>query len=502
MDENKVEAAVAKAREAFTGWSSRSARERAEIMRPVRARILSRAQEIGELLASEGKKPFEEGVLAEVLPNADLVDYWTASIEELVAADEVALDPTSYPGKRAIVYREPRGVIALISPWNYPVAIPLRTIIPAVLAGNTVVFKPSEHASRAGELVASLFAGVLPEDVVVLLQGGPEVGAELIRADVDAVVFTGSVATGKKIGAVCAERLVHCSLELGGKDAAIVLADAPIERTARGLVWGAFTNLGQNCASIERAYVVRSVYEKLSAEIVAVASSLDPGRDVGKMTTDAQAAIVRRHVGEAVKAGAKVLAGAVPEADGDVGPIVLEVKDEACALMREETFGPVLPLVVVESADEAIERANATSFCLTASLWSADVDLASVLARRLKAGIVTINNHGFTAAIPSLPWTGVGETGGGVTNGPHALGAFIRPRMVLEDRNKAKSELWWYPYTPALRAVALGMAKMKGGAGLFGRFSGVVDVVAALPKRLFEGGKAKSQEASAKSGDA
>jgi acyl-CoA reductase-like NAD-dependent aldehyde dehydrogenase len=486
MEESTVIAAVARAREASASWAAMHVRERAMLVRGVKTRLLSRANEIAELLVAECNKPFEEAVLAEVLPNADLVDYWADSAEEMLASEAVELDAVSYPGKQAKVHREPRGVIGLVSPWNYPVAIPLRTIIPALVTGNTVVFKPSEHAPKAGALVASLFDGVIPENVLNLVEGGPEAGAELVRADVDAVVFTGSVATGKKIGAVCAERLVPCSLELGGKDAAIVLADAPLERTARGLCWGAFTNAGQNCASIERVYVVQSIADRLIAKLVEVSAELDPARDIGAMTTDAQAAIVVRHVEQAIERGAKVVAGAVPKPDQrKIAPIILRIEDEACDLMTEETFGPVMPVVVVKDVDEAIARANASRFGLTASIWTKRVAEAHDLARRLRAGVVTINNHAFSAAVPSLPWTGVGESGAGVTNGPHALSAFVRPRMVLEDRNSAKRELWWYPYTPALRALAMALVKLRGGAGIVGRFQGLFELMVALPRRLF-----------------
>jgi len=480
-----VAAAIERARAAQRSWAELTYRERADALRPLKKRILARAEEIASVLGEEARKPYEEALLAEVLPNADLVHYWTNSIEELLATETIELDALSYPGKVARVERVPRGVIALITPWNYPIAIPLRTLLPALLSGNAVVFKPSEHAARAGQLVASLFDGLGPEHLVTLLQGDGAVGQELGSGDVDAVVFTGSVATGKKIGALCAERLVCCSLELGGNDAAIVLADAPIERTARGLVWGAFTNLGQNCASIERVYVERGIAEALIERIVALTAALDPERDLGQMTTAAQAAIVRRQIEGAVASGAKILTGELAE-DGStrVLPIVLRVDDEDCDLMRDETFGPVLPIVVVDDEDAAIERANASTFGLTASIWTKRVARAQGLARRLRAGVVTINNHGFTAAIPSVPWSGLGHSGSGVTNGPHALPAFVRTKLVLEDRNSAKRELWWYPYTPVLRSVAREMAVVRGGGGFFRRIAAFFALLAAIPRRL------------------
>jgi acyl-CoA reductase-like NAD-dependent aldehyde dehydrogenase len=275
-------------------------------------------------------------------------------------------------------------------------------------------------------------------------------------------------------------------MELGGKDAAIVLEDAPVQRTARGLVWGAFTNAGQNCASIERAYVVRGIATELIVEIRKVIEELVPTRDIGPMTTNAQSDLVVSHITGAIAAGAEVVGGERPSPGvRRIGPIVLRVEDEDCDLMREETFGPVLPIVVVADAEEAVRRANDSRFALTASVWTTRHDRGASIAKTLRAGVVTINNHAFTAAIPSLPWSGLGDSGFGVTNGPHALHAFVRPKLVLIDRNRMKSELWWYPYTPALRAVARAMAKLRGGAGIFGRVSGLIELLTALPKRFF-----------------
>lgn len=485
--DKQVESAVVAARRAQASWADKPVRERADALRALKQRVLSAAESIGDLLAEECGKPFEEGVLAEVLPSADLVDYWTVSIEELLAPEPLELDPISFPSKRAVVYREPRGVIALVSPWNYPVAIPLRTLVPALLCGNAVILKPSEVTPRAGELVASLFEGLVPEGLVGLLQGDGQVGDALVRADVDAVVFTGSVATGRKVAAVCAERLVPCALELGGKDAAIVLADAPIERTARGLVWGAFTNAGQNCASIERVYVVRSVADTLRSRVVELTKALRVGKDVGRLTTVRQAEIVRAQLEAAVAGGAKLLAGSVPdEGSQEVAPAVVEVDDEATPLLADETFGPILPFVVVEDEAEAIERANASRFGLTASVWTKRTAHGHAIGRRLRAGVVTVNNHAFTAAIPAAPWSGLGESGYGVTSSPHALGELVRPRLILEDRNALASEVWWYPYTGTLRALALAMARLRGGAGVLGRAAALVQLLLLLPRRLFE----------------
>ncbi|WP_437290790.1 aldehyde dehydrogenase family protein [Sorangium sp. So ce406] len=476
---------VVRARAAQRVWAEVPIGERAELIGKVKRRLLARAEEIAALLHRECGKPIEEAALAEVLPNADLIDYWTVSIEELLDEPAVDLDPLAYPGKAGRIRREPRGVVALITPWNYPVAIPLRTIVPALLAGNAVVFKPSEVTPRSGALVSSLFDGLLPDGVLAVAQGGGDVGAALIDAGVDLVVFTGSVATGKKVAVACAERLVPTSLELGGKDSAIVLGDCDLERAARGVVWGAFTNAGQNCASIERVYVEHAIADRFIERVVALTGQLRAGIDVGLMTTARQAEIVRRQLDAAVADGAELLAGGAPE-PGSLAfpPTVLKVEREDTPLLREETFGPILPVLVVNNAEEAIARTNASRFALTTSLWTRGYERAHALGRRLRSGVVTINNHGFTGALPAAPWTGTGDSGFGVTSSPHALAELTRPRFYLEDRSRAKSELWWYPYTPALRTIAFAMARVRGGAGWFGRISALVELVAAFARRM------------------
>jgi acyl-CoA reductase-like NAD-dependent aldehyde dehydrogenase len=491
-----VSEVVTRARAAQPAWAALSVEERVKRIAPVKDRVLGRAEAVAALVRDELGKPEVEALLGEVLPTADVVQYWSKSIVELLDPQEVEIDPIAYPGKEGTLRREARGVVAVIMPWNFPVALPLRTIVPALLAGNAVVFKPSEVTPRSGALIAELFEGLVPDGVLGLVQGGGEVGAALCSADVDLVVFTGSVATGRKVAHACAERLVPCSLELGGKDAAIVLADADLERAAQGLVWGAMMNAGQNCASVERVYVERQVGDSFTKKVSEVVASLRPGVDVGPLATPAQRAIVARHVEAAKAAGAKILAGGADagtgESKGDAGardypPTIVRVDDDETPLMRDETFGPVLPIAFVDGADEAIARANASRYGLTASLWTRDRKRARLLAGKLRAGVVTINNHAFTGALPNAPWSGHGETGWGITGSPLALDMLTRPRFVLVDRSRAKRELWWYPYTPALTAVALAMATLRNGAAsLVARASALFRLMGAMMKRVRE----------------
>lgn len=495
MSEEEITRTIARARSAQPAWANLGAGERARRIAPLKDRVLERAEAIADTLHEEIGKPGVEGLLGEVLPTADLVQYWTRGIEDLLHPIEVEMDPIAYPKKRGTIFREPRGVIGVIMPWNFPVALPLRTIVPALLAGNAVVFKPSEVAPRSGALVAGLFGGLLPEGLLGIAQGGGSAGAALCGGDVDAIVFTGSVRTGRAVAHACAERLIVCSLELGGKDAAIVLADADLERAANGVVWGAMMNAGQNCASVERVYVEKGVADAFAEKVCAVVAGLRMGADVGPLATEAQRAVVHRQVEEARGAGAQIVTGgssAFPSKPPGVDvrgypPTVVRIGDHGDgggSLMRDETFGPVLPIAVVGDAEEAVERANASRYGLTASLWTRDTKKAQEIAHRLRAGVVTINNHAFTGAVPGAPWSGRGESGWGITGSPFALDALTSPRFVLVDRSRAKRELWWFPYTTTLATIASSMAVLRcSSRSLLSRVRALLALVGAILKR-------------------
>jgi acyl-CoA reductase-like NAD-dependent aldehyde dehydrogenase/pimeloyl-ACP methyl ester carboxylesterase len=476
---------LAACRAAQALWQKVPLEERVRRVSAAASRVLARAEEIAKTLHEEMGKPEVEALLGEVIPSADVVTYWTTHIEELLEPHEVEIDKLAHPGKLGWIHREPRGVIALIQPWNFPVALPLRTIVPALLAGNGVMLKPSEITPRAGDIVGDIFAGLLPEGLLQIVQGDRDVGAELCQAGPDFVIFTGSVAAGRAVARACADKLIPCALELGGKDAAIVLADAPIARAAAGIVWGAMLNAGQNCGAVERVYVEESASKELLAALTEQVKALRLGTDVGRLATPAQRAIVERHVRDAKDKGARILVGGETDIDKcTFEPTLLEVTTDDLEIMREETFGPVLPVRVVKDAAEAVRLANASRFGLTASVWTKDVPRAQALAPQLRAGVVTINNHAFTGSIPGAPWSGVGESGWGVTNSPHSLDALTRPLFVLTDAGGAARELYWYPYTNTLRGVAMALIGLRGGAGFLGRIKGLLSLVSLLPRRL------------------
>ncbi len=464
VDAGGVQPLVAAARAAQPPWAARPIRERAKVLRRVHRRFLDAAEELTKTLCEETGKPEGEAWTAELVANSDLFVYWASHASDFLKRERVALNPINYPGKSGFIEYVPRGVVGIISPWNFPIAIPLRSIVPALMAGNAVVWKPSSQTPRLGRLLAELFAAELPANLFQVVIGRGDTGTAIIDAGIDFLMFTGSVPIGRQIATACGQRFIPHALELGGKDPAIVLADCDLERTAHGVVWGAFSNCGQNCAAIERVYVEAAIADAFLARVKALTAELVRGRDYGPLTTAEQRDTVAAQVDAAKKAGATIVCGGAAEA-GDgywYPPTILTGVSDAMEVWSEETFGPVMPIRVVQRADEAVELEKGNRYGLTASVWTRDARRGMDLARRLDAGVVTVNNHSFTGALPFAPWSGVKETGYGATNSHIALHELVRPRFVLVDTSKAR-EIWWYPYNDALLTAARALKDIARG---------------------------------------
>ncbi len=476
-----VRDAVRRARDAQPGWAARSLREREEAIDALATHLLERSAEIQELIEQELGRPRILSVIAEICAAREYVKQVVRAGRAALAPERIKLSKLDWPGKSAVVEAVPRGVVAIIAPWNYPLANYYKHFFPAVLAGNAVVLKPSEHTPRTGAWFAKQCQEVFPKDLVQVVQGAGDIGAALIDAGVDAVTFTGSVRTGRKVAAHAGERLIPCSVELGGKDAAIVLADCDLDRTAIGVVTWAMQNTGQDCSSIERVYVEESIADAFAARVSAIAKKLRVSTgegiaDIGPVQNEAQLRIVESHVSEAIEKGALLLAGGKRTGKGlGFEPTVLDHCTHAMQVVAEETFGPVLTILRVRDAEHAIEMANDTSYGLNASVWTRDIDRGSALARRLQAGVGYVNNHSIAGAMPEIPWTGVKQTGPGVAASRHAYHTFVRRRTLFVDTN-SKPDPIWFPADENLREFgeAIVARGLYGGLGVMFKLLGLL----------------------------
>ncbi len=442
--------AVQAARAAQERWRLEPLPARAAALTRAAKNMLRRRADVIALARQEIGKVEAEGIFNEALGPLDAVNGWVKVVERAASREPVRLNPVSFPRKSAYVDMVPRGVVGVIAPWNFPVAGLYRATIPALLTGNALVVKPSEHSPRTSAWLADQLAEVLPEGLVQVVQGDGRAGAALLDAGVDACVFTGSPEAGRRVRLHCAERGIPSSIEMGGKDAAIVLADCDLPRTVAGVTHWALANAGQSCGAIEVAYVDATIADAFVEALRRTWTRLRVGKDVAPLANRRQYDVVGAHVEDARARGAVVVCGGAP-ADVPLGylPTVLDRCDERMKVVRDETFGPLLAVVRVSGAAEAVRRVNEARYGLGTSIWTGDVARAERLAERLDVGVVNVNNHSFSGAIPALPWSGTRETGFGVANGPHALSTFVRPRAVLVDRNRAP-EVFWMPYDDAL----------------------------------------------------
>jgi acyl-CoA reductase-like NAD-dependent aldehyde dehydrogenase len=449
-DGGQLDAAIAAAREAQPGWERTPAVERGEMLHEVARLLRERTDELAELMTAEGGKPLIE--------NRDEVG-WTAAAFDYYA--EIGRDeagrviPSIESTQLSLVVKDPVGVVACIVPWNYPLLLLAWKLAPALAAGNATVCKPSELTPLSTLAAAGCFDH-LPAGVVNVVCGGGEVGAALVADErVDCVAFTGSVPTGKSIAAVCAERVARVNLEMGGKDAFIVCADVAdeLEVAARGGVWAAYLNAGQVCTSAERFYVDTAVYDEYLERFVEhtreikLGDPFDPATDIGPMISATQRDKVAAQVEAAVAAGAEVLTG------GDAGgnerghffsPAVVVGAPPEADLLREETFGPVAPLVAVGSLDEAIELANGTPFGLGANVYTRDLRNMQRCLRELKAGTVWFNDP--LTDNDAGPFGGFKQSGLGRELGREGLEAFQETKHVHIETEIERKE-WWYPYS-------------------------------------------------------
>ncbi len=449
-------------------WGALPPKERASRLREVLEALMARMEEVASLISREQGKTVVEAYCMEIFPALEGVDFAINGAWKVVSPKKVRPWTPVFASHSMETRYEPLGVVAVISPWNYPFAIPFLEILSALVAGNGVVLKPSPYTPLVGNLVTELFqVEALPRGLVQVVQGEGDVGEILVtHPGVAGVFFTGSVATGKKVYQAAAPGLKKVVLELGGKDPAIVLADAQLDYTVEGILWAAMANAGQTCASVEVVLAHDSIFRSLVDALVQkiqgfrVGDPLDEGVDMGPMSNQPQYEKVLAQLEEARKAGVDVVGGEAVEGRGlFIKPAVVVNPPRGLKVIEEETFGPVVCVVPFQEVEEAISLANSMPYGLTASVWTTNPSCGEEFSRHLRYGVVTVNDHLFTFAEPQLPWGGFRESGLGRSHGLPGLMELVEPKGVARTYRFAP-RLWWYPYDRDLLAIMKG--SMRG----------------------------------------
>ncbi|MGC1580519.1 MAG: aldehyde dehydrogenase family protein [Candidatus Acidiferrales bacterium] len=455
---------MARARAAQKDWAARSIESRCAALRGLRDAIYEQRDEIARTISLETGKPHVEAVFSELILALDTTDFLARLAPEWLRPERVPHHNIAVKAKTGWLQFEPHGVVAVISPWNYSFSIPISEIVPALVAGNAVLLKPSELTPQVGALIARVAAAAkLPSGILQVLQGSGALGEAIIDAKPDKVCFTGSVATGRRIAEACARLLIPTVLELGGKDAMLVLGDADLDVASSAAVWGAYTNCGQACLSVERIYADATIVGQFTQMCVEKTGKLrlgppsDADAEIGPMIRPRQIETVEEHLRDAVAKGARILAGG--RRRPDLGPsffeptVVVNV-DHSMKLMREETFGPVLAIAAVKSIDEAIARANDSEFGLSASVWTSDSELGKAVASRLRAGSVMVNDVASYYGVCEAPHGGSGASGWGHAHSRLGLLDMVRVKYVDVDRMPRTPKSWWFGYSESLAAAA------------------------------------------------
>ncbi len=471
----EVRAMVARARAAQPAWAALGFDARAKLMRRALGILIAKQDDYIDVIVGETGRSRGETIMMEIFAACDSLAYYAKNAKKVLRDHYVGLHLLRT--KKLLMTYKPLGVVGIITPWNGPFILSLNPTVQALMAGNAVVLKPSEVTPFSGKLVARLFAEAgLPEHVLTVIEGDGETGAALVDSGVNKISFTGSVRTGRKVGEACGRNLIPCTLELGGKDAMIVCADANLERAAGGAVFGAFMNTGQYCCSTERIYVVESVADEFTRRVLEKAQALRQGKegefDLGPMIWPQQLQVIDKQMEDAVKKGAKVLCGGKRnQALGDLfyEPTVLTDVTHDMLIMTEETFGPILPIVRVKDEEEAIRLANDSSYGLAANVWTLDDKKAIAMAKRIDSGSICVNDCAVTYGVHEAPFGGRKASGVGQVNGETGLKGYAFATPVIIDRFNLKEEHIWYPYSADKTKVLKRIIRWIWGTPL-GRF--------------------------------
>jgi acyl-CoA reductase-like NAD-dependent aldehyde dehydrogenase len=451
----KVQGIVDDVAEVQPFWAALTLEDRSRYLRRAVDVLLADLDAIADLLSNEQGKPRVESYTMELLPTVDSLK-WIADNGPSILSDEKLSMPLFLKSKSAKLTFEPIGVVGVIAPWNYPWSIPFGEVAIALMAGNGVVLKPASLTPLIGERIRETFekAG-LPEGLIRTVHGGGRIGDALVKSTAGKIFFTGSVEVGRKVGVECAKRMKGSVLELGGKDPQIVCADADLANAVSGAVWGGFANAGQTCSGIERVYVIDQVADAFLEGVVRETERLTVGdprgwtTEIGPMISEDQAKIVTELVDDAVKNGATKLTGGPTEVKGMEGsfiaPVVLTGVTHDMRIMKEEIFGPVLPVMIVESEEQAVSLANDSEFGLGASVWTKDRAKGERMAHQIESGMVWVNDHSFSHGACQCAWGGVKDSGLGRSHSKFGFYECVNIKQLAWEPGWTR-DMWWQPY--------------------------------------------------------
>lgn len=477
MSEFEVKAAVARARAAQPVWEAFGFKKRAVSLLKVRRVIYENMDEIAELVSRENGKPLIEAISQDVMLLMEFLTYFSKNAEKILKKEKIKLGKWALFGHKSHLEYQARGVVGVIGPWNYPVSNPFSPVVMGLIAGNSVILKPSEFTTLTGIKVTQMFhqAGI-PKDVLQIVTGDGSTGAALIGSGVDQISFIGSVVTGKKIMAQAAQTLTPVTLELGGKDPFIVFEDANVDLASSAAVWGAFSNSGQVCASVERVYVHESIAEDFTKQVMEKTKKLkqgpglSPGSDIGSMTASMQVDKVVSHVEEARQKGGEILLGGkVNKVLGEryFQPTVIRQVNHDFAVVKDETFGPVLPIMTFKTEQEVVGLANDSLYGLNAYVWTRNLARGERIASQIDAGTVNVNETLFSFGVPQTPWGGMKESGLGRTHGSIGLMDMVKVRHVYVNKKPSKSNsFWWFSYSQEKLEMVKGLCALLFGRGI------------------------------------
>ncbi|HUT27910.1 MAG TPA: aldehyde dehydrogenase family protein [Methanomassiliicoccales archaeon] len=459
---DEVPGMVEKARQAQSDWATSPLAERSKVLRKVQSALVERADEIAELVSQETGKPLMESLATDVMNAISVGDFSIERMAHLFRRSTIDLGRISlimkYMGRSSYIVPRPLGVIGIITPWNYPLAIPYSLTMMSLAAGNAVIIKPSSFtpltALRLKELMEE--AGSPTGLVQVAVGAGDEIGEAVASSAVDRIIFTGHADVGRRIMVLASQRLTPITLELGGKDAFIVLRDAELKRAAKAACWGSFVNSGQTCGAIKRIYVHRSVNERFTALLMEEVRSLrqgfdlkDPTISMGPMISEEMVQNMENQVSRALGKGAKVMVGG-KRSEGLRGhyfePTLISDLTQDMDIVHQETFGPIVAMLTFDTEEEAVHMANDSAFALNGSIWTADLERGKKLATELRAGTVMVNNVAYTYGLGATPWGGRGESGSGRTHGDIGFEELVERQHLHVDKGSFSSEIWWHPY--------------------------------------------------------